>query len=1234
MSGFESVVEEAVIEYLQDLGYEYVHGPEIAPDGPHPERASYADVVLQDRLLTALSRINPHLNSDVLDRVANQLLRPASPSLEENNLTFQQWLTRGVAVQVREDGQTRGDQAWLFDFEQPGNNDWLVVNQFTVVSGKRTRRPDLVVFVNGMPVAVIELKNPLTPNASVKSAWNQLQTYKAQIPDLFNTNELLVISDGTEAKVGSLTAGYERFGPWRTVDGRGLAPDSTPQLEVLINGIFDKGRLLDYIRHFVLWETGDGLVKKIAGYHQYHAANKAIEQTIRASRPKGDKRIGVVWHTQGSGKSISMAFYTGKLILAPEMENPTVVVITDRNDLDGQLFGQFAAASDLLPAPVQAESREHLKELLQVAAGGIVFSTIQKFGAPKGERFPELSDRRNIVVIADEAHRSQYEFIEGFARNLRDGLPNASFIGFTGTPIEFDDRSTPAVFGEYIDTYTISQSVEDKATVPLFYEARLAKIALPDEKKPSIDEDFEEVTEGEEESVKGRLKTRWAKLEAMVGTEERLRLIARDILDHFDRRTDVLEGKALVVAMSRRIAVDLYHEIVKLRPEWDSEKDEEGGLKVVMTGSASDPPEWQKHIRNKPRQKEIEKRFKDPDDSLRMVIVRDMWLTGFDAPCAHTLYVDKPMKGHGLMQAIARVNRVFKDKPSGLVVDYLGLADQLRKAVGGYGGHRPEKPGLPVEVALKTLEEKFGVVKDMFHGFDYSGAFSTKASDQLAALQGGMNHICGRDVAPLDANERARIGTIFSSWRHPLVKDRADLAAVLGDGTSADAQVVFELVERLLLAEVGGDNELLYEHTIGALHRLLAQPAPTKLQRISATKELILQVEPFVFKLLEVAAPKVVEKWTAQGKKKGLGAALDELRRAGANPMSSRSPEEFVGRVGGDEWPSFEHAMVDVMGARLDTAHRSMQTEPYLWRSTMCVMLTLVDHNREAIAAVPAVRTPQADRQGRFLDAMAQLNKAAGIAVHLEGARYMRDEIGYFQRVQQNLKKYSTGGSGKTDEELNAAIRQIVSEAVSSDEVVDIFGAAGLTKPDISILSDEFLETVRESPHQNLQLEVLKKLLNDEITATSRTNFIQGKRFSEMLEKSLLAYQNRSIEAAQVILELIELAKEMREAPKRGDELGLSEDELAFYDALADHGDVREVMGDDVLAEIAHDLVETIRRSVTIDWTQKEAVRADMRRKVKRLLRKHGYPPDKQAEAVLTVIEQAQHVCRDWSRVA
>jgi type I restriction enzyme R subunit len=1022
----ESVVEDAAIEYFQALGYDYRHGNDIAPDSDTPERASYDTVILEGRLRAALARINPHLKADALDTVAKRVLHPESRSLDENNVTFQTLLTRGVEVQVRQDGRDRGELAWLIDFDTPENNDWLVVNQLTVTNGHHNRRPDVVVFVNGMPLAVIELKNPQDEHATVTAAWNQLQTYKTDIPDLFNTNEVLVIADGTEAKVGSLTAGLEWFGPWRTVDGATVASDATPKMEVLLTGIFEKTRFLDYIRYFILWESDDGYLKKIAGYHQYHAANKAVAATVRASRPDGDQRIGVVWHTQGSGKSISMAFYAGKLITHPQMENPTVVVITDRNDLDGQLFGQFCAAKGLMPAPVQAESRDHLRELLQVASGGVIFTTIQKFGTPKGERFPKLSDRRNIVVITDEAHRSQYEFIDGFARNLRDGLPRASCIGFTGTPIEFDDRSTPAVFGDYIDTYTISQSVEDHATVPLHYEARLAKIVLPEDQKPVVDDEFDEVTEGEEDDTKRQAKKTWSRLEAMVGTDERLKQVAKDILDHFGRRTEILDGKAMVVVMSRRIAVDLYQQIVALRPAWHGETDEEGKIKVVMTGAASDPPAFQPHVRNKPRVKVVEKRFKDPDDPLQLVIVRDMWLTGFDAPCAHTLYMDKPMKGHGLMQAIARVNRVFKDKPAGLIVDYLGLAEQLRAATDTYGGtNRGGTPTVPIDQALTVLKEKFGIVQDMFHGFDYAAYFGTVATKRLAALQGGGNHIC--------------------------------------------------------------------------------------------------------------------------------------------------------------------------------------QTTDH----------TTSDENKK-----------------RFFDAMRALNAAAGIAIHLDGARGMRDEVGYFQAVERNLRKYTTGGTGKTNEELNAAIRQIVSGAVSSEGVVDLFGAAGLKRPDISILSDEFLATVKKSPYKNLQLEVLKKLLNDEIRSLSRRNIVQSRKFSEMLERTVMSYQNRALEAADIILELIRLAQEMRDAPKRGDMLGLTEDEMAFYDALVEHGNVKELMDDTVLAAIAQDLVAAIRSSVTIDWTQKESVRASMRLKVKRLLRKHGYPPDKREEAVVTVIDQAEAVCRDWAHAA
>ncbi len=1018
MSCSESVVEDAAIEWFLGLGYAYLPGPDIAPDGDAPERASYSTSILEGRLRSALQRLNPHLDADTLGEVLKQVKRIDGPSLEENNLAFHRLLTKGVEVQVRKDGAFRGDLARLVDFEDPDANDWLVVNQFTVTEGGNNRRPDMVVFLNGLPVAVVELKNPEAENATLQSAWNQIQTYKAQIPGLFTANEIVVISDGVQARVGSLTAGLEWFGRWRTVDGFELAPSGAPELEVVIHGLFEKERLLDYLRNFVLWETEDGFVKKLAGYHQFHAVRKAVTATVQASSAEGDQRIGVVWHTQGSGKSISMAFYAGRVIAEPAMENPTLVVLTDRNDLDDQLFGQFCSASDLVPSPVQADSRQHLRELLQVASGGVVFTTMQKFGTAPGERMPELSDRRNIVVIADEAHRSQYAFVDGFARNLRDALPNASFIGFTGTPIEFEDKSTPAVFGEYVDTYTIGQAVEDKRTVPIHYEARLAKISLPEENKPVLDEEFEEVTEGEEDAEK--LKTRWARLEAMVGTEERLALIAQDIVDHWERRKEILAGKAMIVCMSRRICVDLYDAIVKLRPGWHGDTDEEGSIKVVMTGSASDPEKFIPHNRTKQRQKAIERRFKDASDGLELVIVRDMWLTGFDVPSAHTLYVDKPMKGHGLMQAIARVNRVFKDKPAGLVVDYLGLAEQLKKAVGRYGGSDSGgAPTVPVEEALQVLEELHGIVRDMFHGFDFTGYFSAEASKRLQTLAGGCDHILGLE----------------------------------------------------------------------------------------------------------------------DGKK-------------------------------------------------------------------------------------------------RFLAQVAKLNKAAGIAIHLEGARRFRDDVSFFQAVQKQLRKTEPGEGRGGDGDVEEAIQQILSDAITPDGVIDVFEAAGLEKPDISILSDEFLATVEKSPHKNLQIELLKKLITDEVRVLKRQNVVQARKFSELLEKTLLRYQNRTLEAAEIILELIEMAKQMREAPKRGEAFGLSEDELAFYDALADHGNVVEIMGDVTLASIAQELVEAIRNSTTIDWTQRESVRAKMRTRIRRILRRHGYPPDKQQAAIQTVVEQAEHVCRDWVAAA
>ena len=1020
MSVVEDHVEKAAIAWLQRQGYAHLNGPSIAPGEPASERATYGDVVLVRRLRDALVRLNPHLPPDAIEEAFQRLTRPESPALAEANQAFRRHLTRGVPVEVRVDGETRGERAWTIDFDHPDANDWVVVDQLTVIEGTHRRRPDLVLYVNGLPLAVLELKNPTDEKATLRHAWNQIQTYKAEIPSLFHTNECVVISDGRAARVGSLTAPYERFGPWR-VEGDDAPGLQGNELRVVIDDLFERCAFLDYVRAFQFWEPDPlapaGAIKKAAAYHQFHAVRKAVEAVAEAAQADGDRRAGVVWHTQGSGKSVSMVFLAGELVRHPALANPTLVVLTDRNDLDDQLFAQFAAARGLVPAPVQAASRDHLRELLQVASGGVIFTTLQKFGTAKGERMPELTARRNVIVMADEAHRSQYEFVEGLARNLRDAIPGATYVGFTGTPIDFEDRSTVAVFGDVIDAYTIAQAVEDRATVPIYYEARLAKIDLPEDEKPRLDEAFEEVTEDEEDATRAKLTATWARLEAMVGLKKRLRLVAQDIVEHFERRQEIIEGKAFIVGMSRRICADLYREITRIRPDWHADDDAEGRIKVVMTGSAADPAPLQPHVRNKDGIKVIERRFKDADDPLQIVIVRDMWLTGFDVPPAHTIYIDKPMKGHTLMQAIARVNRVWRDKPSGLVVDYLGVADELRKAVGTYGGRKGERPGAPVEEALRVLQEKVDVVRAMFHGFDASGYRSSEPAEQVETLASGADHVLSLD-----------------------------------------------------------------------------------------------------------------------------------------------------------------------------------------------------------------------DGKSRFLDATAQMNTAAGIAIHLEEARELRDDVAFYQAVRKTVRKYATGagGTGRSDEELGAAIRQIVSGAVHSEGVIDVFGEAGLDRPDLSILSEEFLASVRESPHRNLQIEALRKLLTGEIKAQERSNVVQARRFSEMLEKTVLGYQNRSIEAAEVVLELIEMARQIRDAPKRGDALGLTNDELAFYDALVEQGGVREVMGDEVLGAIAHDLVEAVRKSATIDWTQKEAVRAKMRARVKRLLRRHGYPPDQQDAAVATVIEQAEHVAQYW----
>jgi len=1013
----ESTVEQAALEIFAALGYTVLHGPNIAPGEMFAERRSYQDVVLVERLRSALTRINPNVPSAAIEEAIRKLLRTESQVLEENNRRFHHFLVKGVSVEYKREDRVVYDEVKLFDFADPANNDWLAVNQFTVVE-KSERRPDIVVFVNGLPLGVIELKNLAEESATIRGAFNQLQTYKREIPGLFPYNEVLVISDGLQARLGSLTSGWERFLPWRTIEGDDLAPKESLELEVLLQGVFEKRRFLDLVRNFIVFEdTGGALVKKIAGYHQFHAVNKAVACTLQAASPQGDRRVGVIWHTQGSGKSLTMAFYAGKIIQLPAMSNPTLVVLTDRNDLDDQLFGTFSDCQELLrQRPVQAESRDHLQQLLQVSSGGVVFTTIQKFLPEKGTQYPLLSDRRNIVVIADEAHRSQYDFIDGFARHLRDALPNASFIGFTATPLEIGDKSTPAVFGDYIDVYDIQRAVEDGATVRIYYEGRLAKLELKPEERPKIDPDFEEVTEGEEVTTKEKLKSKWARMEAMVGTEKRLGLIAEDLVRHFEQRLEAMDGKAMIVCMSRRIAVDLYNAIVKLRPAWHADDDEKGAIKVVMTGSAADKLEWQPHIRNKPRREFLAKRFKDPDDPMKLVIVRDMWLTGFDAPCMHTMYVDKPMQRHGLMQAIARVNRVFKDKPGGLVVDYLGLADQLKKALADYteSGGQGEAV-FDQEEAVAAMREKYEVCSALLHGLDYSRFKSGSPRERTAVVPAAAEHI---------------------------------------------------------LAQENGKE--------------------------------------------------------------------------------------------------------------------------------------------------------------RFLKAVTQLSKAFALSVPHEAAIAIRDDVGFFQTLRAALVKTIPSG-GRSPEELDAAVRQIVSRAVASDEVIDIFSAAGLSKPEISILSDEFLDEVKDLPHKNLAFEILKKLLSDEIKTRSRKNLVQSRRFSEMLENTIRKYQNRSIEAAQVIQELIELAKDMREAHGRGEKLGFTEEELAFYDALEVNDSAVKVLGDETLKAIARELVDTVRRNVSIDWTVKESVRAKLRTMVKRILRKHGYPPDKQESATQTVLKQAELLCGKWA---
>ncbi|MDE0365411.1 MAG: type I restriction endonuclease subunit R [Gammaproteobacteria bacterium] len=1041
----ECVVEDAALAWLEGCGWDIAHGPDIAPDAPDAERADYGAVVLEGRLREALDRLNPDLPAEALDDASRKLTRPEGVTVEARNRAFHRMVVDGVTVEHRtHDGRIRGAQVRVVDFDDADGNDWLAANQVTVVENRHERRPDVVLFVNGLPLGLIELKNPAAEDATVWSAWQQLQTYKAELPTLFAMNAALIVSDGVEARIGTLTAGREWFKPWRTISGEKLADPAMPQLQVMLEGACAPARFLSLVRDFIVFEDdGSGaLAKKMAGYHQFHAVGTAVAETLRAAELQrtgiavareervryesgrraggapGDRRIGVVWHTQGSGKSLTMAFYAGRIIREPAMANPTVVVLTDRNDLDDQLFATFARCADLLrQPPVQAENRANLRTKLAVESGGVVFTTIQKFfPEEKGDRHPLLSDRRNIVVIADEAHRSQYDFIDGFARHMRDALPNASFIGFTGTPIERHDANTQAVFGDHISIYDIQRAVEDGATVPIYYESRLARLTLDETERPKIDPRFEEATEGEEIARKERLKTKWAQLEAVVGTEKRLALIARDFVEHFETRLEAMDGKAMVVCMSRRICVDLYRALVRLRPEWHHEDDDEGCLKVVMTGAAADPPEWQQHIRNKARREALAKRFRDAGDSFGIVLVRDMWLTGFDAPSLHTLYVDKPMRDHGLMQAIARVNRVFRDKPGGLVVDYLGLAHELKRALATYtesGG--TGQTALDQNEAVAVMLEKYEVCCSLFHGFDWSAWVSGTAAERLALLPAAQEHI---------------------------------------------------------LAQENGKD--------------------------------------------------------------------------------------------------------------------------------------------------------------RCIAAVRELSQAFALAVPHADAIRIRDDVAYFQAVQSVLVKRADG-TGKPEEDLDQAVRQLISRAVASEGVIDIFAAAGLEKPDISILSDDFLAEVRGLPQRNLAVELLRKLLTGELSTRRRKNVVQARSFAEMLERTIRKYQNRAVETAQVIEELIQLARDLREADARGEALGLSEDEIAFYDALETNDSAVSVLGDETLRGIARELVETVRDNVTIDWTLRENVRANLRRLVKRILRKHGYPPDKQEKATRTVLEQAEVLSAAWA---
>jgi len=1068
----ESAIESFAIELLEKLGYQFIYGPDIAPDSVIPERERFEDVLLLERLRSAVARINPSIPADVREEAIKQVQRLISPELIANNEAFHRLLTEGIKVIYQHNGHERGDLVWLVDFAQPESNEFVVANQFTVIGhhtnqGHQNRRPDVVLFVNGLPLVVIELKNAADESGTLKAAYQQLQTYKEVIPGLFTYNGLLVISDGLEARVGSLSAGLSRFMAWKKADGKLEASALISQLETLITGMLNKATLLDLLRHFIVFEkskredpaTGVTLVttiKKLAAYHQYYAVNAAVASTLRAAsvacpgvaeaperygltsvndQPPGDRKAGVVWHTQGSGKSLSMVFYTGKIVLA--LENPTIVMITDRNDLDDQLFDTFAACTQLLrQEPVQVDDRKELKRLLKVASGGVIFTTIHKFQPEEGNVYEELTDRRNVVVIADEAHRTQYGFkaktvdekdaqgniigkrvVYGFAKYLRDALPNATYLGFTGTPIEKTDVNTPAVFGNYVDVYDIAQAVEDGATKKIYYESRLARVSLSEEGRKLIAE-LDEELEQDELTETQKAKAKWTQMEALVGAAPRIQNVARDIVAHFEQRQEVFAGKAMIVAMSRRIAAELYEEIISLKSEWHSPDLAKGVIKVVMTAASADGPKLVRHHTTKQQRKTLAERMKDPHDELKLVIVRDMWLTGFDAPCMHTLYIDKPMKGHNLMQAIARVNRVYGDKPAGLVVDYLGIASDLKQALSFYAdaGGKGD-PMLAQEQAVRMMLEKIEVVAGLFHGFPYEDYFEAGTSSKLSMILAAEEHILGLE----------------------------------------------------------------------------------------------------------------------DGKK-------------------------------------------------------------------------------------------------RYIDQVTALSQAFAIAIPHEQAMDVKDEIAFFQAVKARLAKFDSTGTGRTNEEVESTIRQVIDKALVSEQVIDVFDAAGIKKPDISILSEEFLLELKNKEHKNVALEVLKKLLNDEIKARARKNLVQSRTLMEMLQDAIRRYHAKVLTAAEVMDELINISKEIVKSDQQAEEMGLSDFEYAFYTAVANNDSARELMQQDKLRELAVVLFEKVKANASIDWTIKESVKAKLKVIIKRTLRHYGYPPDMQKLATETVLKQAEMLADELTR--